>query len=50
VRRAAYVTLGTGVAALGGGAALYFVGRQKAGDLNRDVAAYNASDVRAPRR
>ncbi len=46
VRRAGYVSLGVGVAALGGGAALYFIGRQKADDLNRDVAAYNANDVR----
>lgn len=46
VRRAAYVTLGTGIAALGGGAALYIVGRQKANELNRDVEAYNANDVR----
>ncbi|MEZ0311082.1 MAG: PEGA domain-containing protein [Myxococcota bacterium] len=46
VRRAAYVTLGTGIAALGGGAALFFVGRQKADELNRDVAAYNGNDVR----
>lgn len=46
VRRAGYVSLGAGIAALGGGAALYFVGRQKADELNRDVAAYNANDVR----
>ncbi len=46
VRRAAYVTLGTGIAALGGGAALYFVGRQKADALNRDIEAYNGGDVR----
>ncbi|MBK8009930.1 MAG: PEGA domain-containing protein [Deltaproteobacteria bacterium] len=45
-RTMGWIGLGVGAAALGGGAALYFVGSGQAVDLRDDVRRYNALSVR----